>query len=142
MSFGRPVAALLAAMAASGCVFYVGTTAQSPHGLQDVRYGKGPRELLRPGTTREEILTRFGVPDRVLDLGRTILYVAPVESGQLWVVAASPAGQVGGAGLPMGRSVALAITFDDDGCYARHRMALAGLGEPHAAAQRALQPAK
>lgn len=142
MSFGRRLVALLVAIAASGCVFYVGTSAQSPHGLQDLRYGKGASELLRPGTTREEIVTRFGVPDRVLDGGRTILYVAPVESGQLWVVAASPAGQVGGAGVPMGRSVALAITFDDDGRYARHRMEIAGLGEPHAAAQRALQPAK
>lgn len=84
----------------------------------------------------------MGVPDRVVDGGRRLLYVAPVQSGQLWLMAASPNGQLRGGALPLGRSVALAITFDDAGSYADHRLALAGLGEPHAAAQRALQPAK
>lgn len=139
--FARLVA-VAATLAAAGCIFYVGTAAQSPHGLQDLRYGKGMRDLLRPGTTREEVLIRMGVPDRVVEGGRKIVYVAPVESGQLWLVAASPSGQVGGGGLPLGRSVALAITFDDAGGYVDHRLALAGLDEPQAAAQRALQPAK
>lgn len=138
MSVGRLVAALLAALAASGCVFYVGTPAQSPHGLQDLRYGKGPRDLLRPGATREDVLLRLGVPDRVVDGGRVLVYVAPVESGQLWVVTSGS-----GSGVqPLGSSVALAVTFDDAGRYANHRIEVAGLGEPHVAAQRALLPPK
>ena len=136
--FARYVAPVVAILASSGCVFYVGTPAQSPHGLQDLRYGKAPRDLLRPGTTREDVLTRLGTPDRVVDGGRTILYVAPVESGQLWVVTSGS-----GSGVqPLGSSVALAVTFDDAGRYASHRIEVAGLGEPHVAAQRALPPAK
>lgn len=142
MSRRRAAAWALWAVAclASGCVLYVGKPAQSPHGLQDVRYGTSPRRLLAPGTTREETLLRLGVPDRVVDGGRVLLYVAAVESGSLLVLLASPAGQVGGESLPLGRSVAVAITFDANGLYAGHRTALAGYSEPHVAAHRALLP--
>lgn len=139
----RAGAALLAVAAlASGCVFYVGTQAQSPHGLQDLRYGAASHDLLRAGATREDVLLRLGVPDRVLDGGRTILYVAPVQSGQVWVIAPSYGGSGSGIIVPVGSSVALAIAFDDRGRYASHRIEIAGLSEPHIAAQRALQPAK
>ena len=118
----------------AGCVFYVGAEAQSPHGLQDLRYGDGRADLLRPGVLREDVLLALGVPDRVLDGGGIVVYAAPVESGQLFVVLSGNAGGV----LPLGRSVALAVAFDAQGRYARHAMAFAGLGEPEAAAQRAL----
>lgn len=135
-------ATLASALLASACVFYVGTPAQSPHGLQDIRYGVALQDLLRAGATREDVLLRLGTPDRVLDGGRTILYVAPVQSGQVWVIVPSYGGSGSGLIAPVGSSVALAIAFDDGGRYASHRLELAGLSEPHIAAQRALQPAK
>ncbi|MFN9275009.1 MAG: hypothetical protein ACK6D2_04665 [Planctomycetota bacterium] len=134
------VDALAVAGLAAGCVFYAGTPAQSPHGLQDLRYGKADRRLLAAGTTREQVLMRLGVPDRVVDGGSVLLYVAAVESGSLLVLMAGPGGGVAGESLPLGKSVAVAITFDDAGHYVDHRLALAGYGEPHVAAQRALQP--
>lgn len=133
------VAVLVVATLASACVFYVGTPAQSPHGLQDLRYGAGLQDMLRAGTTREDVLLRLGTPDRVVDGGRVLLYVAPVESGQLWVITG---GGSGGGALPLGRSVALAVTFDDASRYAGHRFELAGLSEPQRAAQQALLRAK
>lgn len=136
------LAVLAAAALASGCVFYVGTAAQSPHGLQDLRYGTGLGDLLRAGATREDVLLRLGTPDRVVDGGRTLLYVAPVQSGQLWVILPSYGAGGGGGVAPLGSSVALAVVFDDAGRYASHRLEVAGLWEPHLAAQRALAPAK
>jgi hypothetical protein len=127
--------ALAAALLAPACVFYVGTSAQTPHGLQDLRYATAPSELLRPGTTREQALCALGVPDRVVDGGRVLLYAAPAVSGQLWVITG---GGSGGGMQPLGRSVALAVVFDAAGRYVRHRLEVAGLSEPHAAAQRAL----
>jgi hypothetical protein len=131
------MASLAVAGLASGCVFYVGAPAQTPHGLEDLRRGVGLQGLLRPGATREDALLAMGGPDRVVDGGRTLLYVAPVTSGELWVVVAGPGGGAAGA-LPLGHSVALAITFDDGGGYLSHRLEVAGLSEVSAAAQRAL----
>lgn len=134
MSRPALVAALACALCAPACIFYVGTSAKSPHGLQDLRYAEAPSDLLKPGTTREEILCAFGVPDRVVDGGRVLLYAAPVTSGILVVLA----GSSGGGAMPLGSSIALAIAFDDAGRCVRHRLEVAGLEEPHAAAQRAL----
>lgn len=133
-------ALLVGAGLTSGCILYAPTPAQSQHGLQDIRYGTSPRDLLAPGTRREDVLLRLGVPDRVLDGGRVLLYVDSVKSGSLLVLVASPAGQVGGEELPLGKSIAVAITFDAAGRCAGHRTALAGYSEPHIAAQRALLP--
>lgn len=130
------IVALACALLASGCVMYFGTSAQTPHGLQDLRYATAPSELLRPGTTREDVLCAYGVPDRVVDGGRVLLYAALAESGQLWVITG---GGSGGGMQPLGRSVALAVAFDAAGRYVRHRLEVAGLSEPHLAAQRALR---
>jgi hypothetical protein len=134
--------AITFAAGAGGCVLYAPTAAQSPHGLQDLRYGTANKGLLAPGTARETVLLRLGVPDRVVDGGRVLLYVDSVESGSLLLLMAAPAGQIAGASLPLGSSVALAVVFDGVGRCVGHRLALAGYSEPHIAAQKALQAAQ
>lgn len=140
---GRAVAAgLLAALASlGGCVFYAPTSAQTPHGLQDLRYGTGLARLLVPGVAREQVLTTLGTPDRVVDGGRILLYASPAQSGELWFVLVAPNGAMAAQATPLGRSVALAIVFDDRGGYVRHHLAVAGMSETFVAAQRALQQA-
>jgi hypothetical protein len=70
---------------------------------------------------------------RIVDGGRVLLSVAPVASGSLPELLASPAGQVTGGSLPLGKCVAVAIPFDDHCCYAGHRTPPAGESEPRTA---------
>lgn len=116
----KPLLALPALLSLlHGCAFYVPESAQTAHGLHEAERG-ALADLLRPGgATRADVLCTLGVPDRVLDGGRALLWAGSSMTGR-WLFVTFFYYRGHDFTLPVGSDYLLLVEFDDAGRVLRH----------------------
>ena len=116
--------ALLVPFLFTGCILWVPVHARTPHGLRQLRQPDQLATVLPVGMSREDVLGTLGVPDRVLDDGNRLLWVASSHVSSLVVILPNAAG-----GMPLGHDYALLLGFDDAGCLVERTLSRTCYGD-------------
>lgn len=125
--------ALLAPLLGGCLLFYLPDDPGTPHGLRDRSEDRLPPTVLQPGVaTRESVLCALGIPDRVLDDGRAMLWVGSSVVGN-WILVLGGYNSAGAVALPVGSDYLLLVEFDDAGRVVRDHFRSTSLRGFHAA---------
>lgn len=114
----------LASLLLSGCVLWMPRNARTPHGLLQLRQDDQLATVLPLGMSREHVLGTIGVPDRVLDGGSHLLWLASCQESSLLVVGPNLGGEI-----PLGHDYALLLVFDAGGRLVARTLSRTGLGD-------------